>query len=170
MAAAVWDPAQSEPARRQGLLVRRLLERGAAAPRRRNHRLGRGADRQEQESAAEFIAELKNLAGAKPISETELTAARLTKIRGYAQQFESLDRVSGQVVNLWALGLPMIELQREPESLLGASVAAVNAAGAKYAAPAGTTLLLVGDGSKIERACANSRPATSSCSTSKAGR
>ena len=103
-----------------------------------------------KESAAEFITELKNLAGAKPISETELTAARLTKIRGYAQQFESLDRVSGQVVNLWALGLPMIELQREPESLLGASVAAVNAAGAKYAAPAGTTLLLVGDRSKIE--------------------
>jgi zinc protease len=103
-----------------------------------------------KESAAEFIAELKNLAGAKPISEAELTAARLAKIRGYAQQFESLDRVSGQVVNLWALGLPMIELQREPESLLGASVTAVNAAAAKYAAPTGTTLLLVGDRSKIE--------------------
>jgi zinc protease len=44
----------------------------------------------------------------------------------------------------------MIELQREPESLLGASLAAVNAAAAKYAAPAGATLLLVGDRSKIE--------------------
>jgi hypothetical protein len=103
-----------------------------------------------KESAAEFVTELKNLAGAKPITETELTAARLTKIRGYAQQFESLNRVSGQVINLWALGMPMIELQREPESLLGASLAAVNAAASKYAAPAGTTLLLVGDRSKIE--------------------
>ena len=103
-----------------------------------------------KESAAEFITELKNLAGAKPITQAELDAARLTKIRGYSQQFESLDRVSGQIVNLWAVGLPMIELQREPESLLGASLAAVNAAGAKYAAPAGTTLLLVGDRSKIE--------------------
>ena len=103
-----------------------------------------------KESAAEFVTELKNLAGAKPITAGRAHAARLTKIRGYAQQFESLDRVSGQVVNLWALGLPMIELQREPESLLGASLAAVNAAGAKYAAPAGATLLLVGDRSKIE--------------------
>jgi zinc protease len=103
-----------------------------------------------KESAAEFVSELRNLAGAKPINETELTAARLTKIRGYAQQFESLNRVAGQVINLWALGLPMIELQREPESLLGVSVGAVNAAASKYAAPAGTTLLLVGDRSKIE--------------------
>ena len=103
-----------------------------------------------KESAAEFVTELKNLAGAKPITETELTAARLTKIRGYAQQFESLNRVSGQVINLWALGMPMMELQREPESLLGASLAAVNAAASKYAAPAGTTFLLVGDRSKIE--------------------
>ena len=87
------------------------------------------------ESAAEFLSELKNLAGAKPITGAELTSARLTKIRGYAQQFESLNRVAGQVLNLWALGLPMIELQREPESLLGASLAAVNAAAAKYAAP-----------------------------------
>jgi zinc protease len=102
------------------------------------------------ESAAEFMTELKNLAGAKPITDPELTAARLTKIRGYSQQFESLNRVAVQVVGLWALGLPMIELQREPESLLGASLAAVNAAAAKYAAPAGATLLLVGDRSKIE--------------------
>ena len=47
-----------------------------------------------KESAAEFITELKNLAGAKPITQAELDAARLTKIRGYSQQFESLDRVS----------------------------------------------------------------------------
>ena len=44
----------------------------------------------------------------------------------------------------------MTELQREPESLLGTSAAAVNAAAAKYAAPQGTSLLLVGDLSKIE--------------------
>src|SRR6188508_67749 len=42
-----------------------------------------------KESAAEFMTELKNLAGAKPITQAELDAARLTKIRGYAQQFES---------------------------------------------------------------------------------
>ena len=44
----------------------------------------------------------------------------------------------------------MVELQREPEALLGATVADVNAVAGKYAAPAGTSLLLVGDLSKIE--------------------
>jgi zinc protease len=103
-----------------------------------------------RESAAEFVTELKNLAGAKPITEAELSAARLTRIRGYAQQFENLNRISGQVIGMWSVGLPMIELQREPESLLGASLTAVNAAAAKYGAPAGATLLLVGDRAKIE--------------------
>jgi zinc protease len=103
-----------------------------------------------KESVVEFVNELKNFAGAKPVSETELTAARLTKIRGYAQQFESVGRVADQILTLWAVGLPMVELQKEPEGLLGATLPAVNAAAGKYGAPAGASLLLVGDLSKIE--------------------
>ena len=103
-----------------------------------------------RESVVEFVNELKNFAGAKPISDTELTGARLRKIRGYAQQFESLGRVNDQILALWTVGLPMVELQREPEALLGATLADVNAVAGKYAAPAGTSLLLVGDLSKIE--------------------
>jgi zinc protease len=103
-----------------------------------------------KESVVEFVNELKNLAGAKPVSDTELTAARLTKIRGYAQQFESVGRVNDQILALWAVRLPMVELQKEPESLLAATLAAVNAAAAKYGAPAGASLLLVGDLSKVE--------------------
>jgi zinc protease len=103
-----------------------------------------------RESVIEFVAELKNLSGAKPISETELTAARLTRVRGYTQQFESVGRVADQIIGLWTVDLPILELQREPEGLMSASLSAVNAAAAKYAAPAGTSLLLVGDLSQIE--------------------
>ena len=102
------------------------------------------------ESAVEFMNELKNLSGAKPISETELTNARLTKVRGYAQQFESLGRVADQILALWAVGLPTTELQQEPEKLMSVPLTAVNAAAAKYGQPSGATLLLVGDLSKIE--------------------
>ena len=104
------------------------------------------------ESVVEFMNELKNFAGAKPVTDTELTNARLVRIRGYAQQFELMGRVADQVISLWTMGLPMIELQREPEGLLGASLSAVNAAAAKYGTPAGTSLLLVGDLAKIEPA------------------
>ena len=68
---------------------------------------------------------------------------------------KNVRRISGPSYRdsrIWrdTFGLPMTELQREPESLLGTSAAAVNAAAAKYAAPQGTSLLLVGDLSKIE--------------------
>jgi zinc protease len=105
-----------------------------------------------KESIAEFVKELKNFAGEKSVTEAELDYARNTRVRGYAQQFESLGRIAGQVAQLWADELPVSELQRETEELSKTSREAVNAAAKKYAAPAGTTLLLVGDVSKIEPA------------------
>ena len=59
-------------------------------------------------------------------------------------------RVADQVAALWALDLPVSELQRETGEIERATLAAVNAAAQKYAAPGGITVLLVGDLSKIE--------------------
>lgn len=103
-----------------------------------------------KESVAEFLAELQNLAGAKPISEKELEDAKATRIRGYAQQFESHGRIAGQIADLWAAGMPITELQRESDESAKATLAEVNAAAQKYAAPGQATLLLVGDVAKIE--------------------
>jgi zinc protease len=103
-----------------------------------------------KESVVEFEKELKFIAGDKPISDKELADAKHNRVRGYAQQFESMDRVAGQIETLWAFHLPMSELQREPDELDKATLASVNAAAQKYAKPSGATLLLVGDLSKIE--------------------
>jgi len=103
-----------------------------------------------KESVVEFEKELKYIAGEKPVSEKELTDAKNMRVRGYAQQFESMDRVAGQMVGLWAAGLPMTELQREPDELQKATLDSVNATAQKYAKPSGVTLLLVGDLAKIE--------------------
>jgi zinc protease len=103
-----------------------------------------------KESVIEFFKELNGIAGAKPITEKEFTTAQLTKIRGYSQQFESFARVSRQVTELWVAGLPMTTLQTESDELAKLGLAAVNAAAAKYAAPAATSILLVGDLAKIE--------------------
>jgi zinc protease len=103
-----------------------------------------------KESIAEFAAELKSLAGQKPISEKELADAKANRIRGYAQQFESLGRIAGQIAELWTNGLPMAELQKENDELEKATLAAVNASAQKYAVPNQSTLLLVGDVAKIE--------------------
>jgi zinc protease len=103
-----------------------------------------------KESVVEFVKELKLFAGERPISEKELADAKHNRVRGYAQQFESLGRIAGQIAQVWADDLPMTELQRETIELEKATLARVNAAAQKYAVPGGVTLLLVGDLSKIE--------------------
>lgn len=104
-----------------------------------------------KESVAEFEKELRNLGGGSPITAKELEYAKANRMRGYAQQFESLGRMAGQVVELWSAGLPMTELKREVAEIDKATLDQANAAARKYAVPANTTLLLVGDRSKIEK-------------------
>lgn len=103
-----------------------------------------------KESVIEFEKELRFISGKKPITEKELADAKHTRVRGYAQQFESLHRITAQIGEVWAAGLPMSELQREPEEIAKVTAASANAVAEKYAAPSGATLLLVGDLSKIE--------------------
>ncbi|MDP9194364.1 MAG: insulinase family protein [Acidobacteriota bacterium] len=103
-----------------------------------------------KESVVEFVSEMDNLAGKKPISQAELTTAQQGRVRGYSQQFESLSRISGQIATLWAQGLPMTELQREVDATGTATMADVTAASKKYVTPNKLSLLLVGDLAKIE--------------------
>lgn len=103
-----------------------------------------------KESIVEFMKELRYLAGEKPITEEEFTKARLAKIRGYAQQFEAFSRIGQQVADLWVAGLPMSSLQAETDELMKLNLTRVNSIAAKYAAVPGTSLVLVGDLSKIE--------------------
>lgn len=103
-----------------------------------------------KESVIEFMKELRYIAGEKPISEEEFRKAQLARIRGYAQQFEGYQRIAQQIADLWIAGLPLSTLQTEPNELAKIQLTRANAAAAKYAAPAGASLLLVGDLSKIE--------------------
>ncbi|MDQ2971333.1 MAG: insulinase family protein, partial [Acidobacteriota bacterium] len=103
-----------------------------------------------RESLVEFENELKGLAGAKPITEEEFSGARSTRVRGYAQRFEALARINGQIADLWVDGLPLAELQREYDAAAGATIAQARAAAEKYAKKEKAGLLLVGDRAKIE--------------------
>jgi zinc protease len=103
-----------------------------------------------KESVVEFMKELRGIAGEKPITDEEFKKAKLSRIRGYAQQFEGYQRIAQQITDLWIAGLPLSTLRLEPQELAKVTLGGANAAAAKYAAPAGATLLLVGDLSMIE--------------------
>lgn len=98
-----------------------------------------------KESVAEFMKELRYIAGEKPISEAEFANAKQSKIRGYAQQFEAYGRITGQIADLWLTGLPMTTLQAETDEIGKLQIGPVNAVAAKYAAVPGTSIVLVGD-------------------------
>jgi zinc protease len=102
------------------------------------------------ESVAEFDRELKNLAGAKVITEAEFAQAKQTKVRGFAQAFESYGRVASQVERLWGLGLPMTELQNEYDEAAKATLAGALAAAKQHARPERASMILVGDRARIE--------------------
>jgi zinc protease len=102
------------------------------------------------ESLVEFVRELRELAGERPISEEELEDARSARSRGYSQQFETLGRIASQIGELWVLGMTPGELQREYDETLKASREEVLAAAQRYARPDEAILLLVGDLAQIE--------------------
>lgn len=102
-----------------------------------------------RESVQELMKELNGIAGTKPITATELQDARANRIRGYAQEFQSMARVAQKIGRLWANGMPMTELQHEPAALQSEPLNSVNAVIQKYANSLNSTLLLVGDYSKI---------------------
>ena len=103
-----------------------------------------------RESVVEFDKELKAIAGATPMTEEELATAKARRTRGYAQQFESLARMGGQVADLWVAGLPLTELQREYDATASLTLQPVLQAAGTYVRPQAAGLLLVGDRSKIE--------------------
>ena len=76
--------------------------------------------------------------------------AKTLRVRSYAQEFESLERIAGMIATLWELGLPVSALDREPAEFQRCTLEAVNSTARKYARPDGVTSLLIGDWSKIQ--------------------
>ena len=104
-----------------------------------------------REAIVEFMKELKDLSGVRPITATELEEAKANRMRGFAQQFESLKRVGSMLSDLWLFNLPFSELRREQDEIASATLESVNQAASKYASISNSILLVVGDWPKIEK-------------------
>lgn len=103
-----------------------------------------------KESIIEFVRELKNLAGEKPISEAEFEKSKLTKSRGYAQELEYYGSFIAKVMDLWYADLPVSSLQTDLDKLSKTNLNTVNSIAAKYADPTKANFVIAGDLSKIE--------------------
>jgi zinc protease len=105
-----------------------------------------------KESMVEMRAELAGLTGARPITEAELDRSRELKLRSFSQQFETLGRVAGKVIEAWSFHLAMSEIGREPSELERTDLAKVDDVVRRYLASDRSFFVLVGDRGRIESA------------------
>lgn len=103
-----------------------------------------------RESVVEFVQELRGIAGARPVSATELEHARQGLIRNYAADFGTNHDVAQRIAELWSRRGSMDELAQETDGLGRATLPEVHEAARRYAAPSNSTLLLIGDRARIE--------------------
>ena len=139
---------QAEPqsARRQRLLVRDLLERDSLFPR---HDLDGRRRRSDQQDEGIGDGIRQRAAGDCRQAADHGGGARLRRSWcACVAMRSSSSRSDGSRVRSprsWALGLPISEIQREPEEIGKMTLEAVNGAAKKYAVPSRASLLLVGD-------------------------
>ncbi len=102
------------------------------------------------EVVMELMSEMEGLAGERPVSEEELEEARTGRIRGYAQQFESLRRIAGSIGGLWSSGRPMTDIRDAVENLEKVTLEDVRSTARLHLNPRRAGYLLVGDRTEIE--------------------
>jgi len=87
----------------------------------------------------------------RPISDEELAIAKTSLVQGYAQRFETLERLIDQITELVAYDLPVETLEEYPVVLEKTSLAQVRSAAREYLGLESLNCVVVGDLSKIEK-------------------
>jgi zinc protease len=102
-----------------------------------------------REALGVFTQELRGFAGEKPITQTELDAAKQIEIRSWPQNFESNSSTVDAIAAAWTRDESLNELRTFEQRIAAVTLDQVNAAVRKYAQPDKTVFLLVGDPAKI---------------------
>jgi zinc protease len=98
---------------------------------------------------AAFAQELRGIAGAQPITQAELDAAKQNVIRSWPVQFQWNSSTAGAIANSWVLDKSLNDLKTFQQRIAAVTLDQVNAAAHKYAQPDKAVFLLVGDPGKI---------------------
>lgn len=104
-----------------------------------------------KEAVEEMLSEFAAIATWKrPVMEQELEDAKATLIRGYAQRFETLAQVAGEIGELEGFGLSTDELGRYTSQIAAVRLSDLQDTAVKYIQMEDFVLVVVGDVSKIE--------------------
>ena len=85
----------------------------------------------------------------RPVTDEELAHAQDSLVRGFAQRFETMSQVAGEIAELEGYGLSTDELESYTEQIESVTKDQLEAAAAKYLNTDEAILLVVGDGEKV---------------------
>ncbi len=101
----------------------------------------------------EVLAEVRDIAGARPATPAELDLAKSALTRGYARSFETAGQIARGLAQLTLYGLPEDTLEQFVPSVQAVDIDAVTAAAQRFD-PAKTSVAIVGDREKVAPALA----------------
>lgn len=96
-------------------------------------------------SLMEFMKELRDIRGARPATEEEITFAKASLALSYPRRIETNASIAGQLAELAFFGLPADELTRYPERINAVTSADVQRVAREYLRPDNSVIVIVGD-------------------------
>jgi zinc protease len=103
-----------------------------------------------KEATEEMLGEFEAMASwTRPVSDQELEDAKTTLIRGYAQRFETLAQIAGEIAELEGFNLPIEEMSRYTSCIDAVKLEDMQEAAKKYFRTQDSAIVLVGDLSQI---------------------
>ena len=98
----------------------------------------------------EMLSEFDALAGwSRPITEDELAHAKEALTRGFAQRFETLAQVAGEVAELEGYDIPLSQLAAYPDGVESVTLGELREAAARDLDTGKALLVVVGDGARV---------------------
>jgi zinc protease len=98
----------------------------------------------------EFIKELKDITGARPLSATELKESKDNLIKGYPQNFETITTLAKYLNNKFTFELPDDEWITYPTRINAVTSEKAIEVAKKYIHPEALLIVVVGDRAKVE--------------------
>jgi zinc protease len=103
-----------------------------------------------KEAIAEFMKELNDIRGGRPVTQKELDYNKQSLIRRYPAGFETVGAISNQLANLVTYGLPDSYFNDYISKINAVTVADVDRVAKKYLDPSKMAIVVVGDRKVIE--------------------
>lgn len=101
-------------------------------------------------AVTEFLKELRDIRGPRPLTEQELLDSKNNLIKGYPQNFETFGALAGQLNAIFLQDLPLSEWSDYVPRVSGVTVSEATRLAQTYIRPDAQVIVVVGDRQKIE--------------------